>query len=169
MATHRLPIMGFGTVPDNTGECFLSPISTEMALATGLMKNLVMVLKDPSADTGFYGTFMVPKNYVDTANIVVTGVLDGTVGTTSVDFEMSYLGRADNETIEAAWAESVAFNTGNTNGWTDEDQLEDSAALTDGNFAVDDTVYYYFKRDQGTDDFAGDFHVTGLFFEYNDA
>lgn len=169
MATHRLPIMGFGTVPDNTGECYLAPISVEMALATGLMKNLVMVLKDPSADTGFYGTFIVPKNYVDTANIVVIGVLDGTVGATSVDFEMSYLARADNETVEAGWAESVTFDTGNTNGWANEDVLEDSAALTDGNFAVDDTVFYYFKRDQGTDDFNGDFHVTGLFFEYNDA
>lgn len=169
MATHRLPIMGFGTVPDSTGECYLAPISVEMALATGLMKSLVMVLKDPSADTGFYGQFMVPKNYVDTANIVVVGVLDGTVGATSVDFEMSYLARADNETVEAGWAESVTFDTGNTNGWTNEDVLEDSAALTDGNFAVDDTVFYYFKRDQGTDDFNGDFHVTGLFFEYNDA
>ena len=166
--TIRLPIIGFATVPDATGECFLSIVSTEMALATGLMKNLVFVLKDPSADTGFYGTFHVPQDYVDTANIVVIGILDGTVGTTSVDFEMSYLARADNETIEAAWAESVAFNTGNTNGWTDEDLLEDSAALTDGNFAAGDEVFYYFKRDQGTDDFAGDFHVTGLYFEYSD-
>ncbi len=169
MTTHRLPIMGAMTVPDSTGECYMAPINIEMALATGLMKNLVMVLKDPSADTGFYGTFMVPKNYIDTANIVVVGVIDGTVGTTSIDFEMSYRALADNESVEQAWQEDVAFNTGNTNGWTDEDLLEDSAALTDANFAVDDTVFYYFKRDQGTDDFVGDFHVTGLFFEYNDA
>ena len=166
--TIRIPIMGAMTVPDSTGECYMAPISVEMALATGLMKNLVMVLKDPSADTGFYGTFLVPKDYVDTANIVVRGVIDGTVGTTSIDFEMSYIARADNETVEAGWAEEVAFDTGNTNGWTNEDELEDSAALTDSNFAADDTVYYYFKRDQGTDDFVGDFHVTGLFFEYQD-
>lgn len=168
MATHRIPIMGAMTTPDNTGECYMSSINAEMALGTGLMQNLVMVLKDPSADTGFYGTFLVPKNYVDTANIIVRGVLDGTVGTTSIDFEMSYLPRADNETIEAAWAESATGNTGNTNGWTTEDELELSISVTDGNFAVDDTVYYYFKRDQGTDDFVGDFHVTGLFFEYDD-
>gem|GEM_PF-4463826 len=161
--------MGAMTFPDTTGECYMPPIATEMSLATGLMRNLVMTLKDPSADTGFYGTFMVPKNYVDTANIVVVGVLDGTAGgATSVDFEFSYLARADNETIEAGWAESVAFNQ-DVSTYADEDLLEDSAALTDGNFAVDDMVFYYFKRDQGTDDFIGDFHVTGLFFEYNDA
>ena len=170
MATHRLPIMGFGTVPDATGECYMAPIDVEIpGLGTFPGSNLVMVLKDPSADTGFYGQFLVPKNYVDTANIVVVGVIDGTVGATSIDFEMSYISKADNEAIDVGWTESVAFDTGNTNGWATEDMLEDSAALTDGNFAVDDTVMYYFKRDQGSDDFNGDFHVTGLFFEYNDA
>jgi hypothetical protein len=89
MSTHRLPIMGANTIPDSTGECYQSNISVEMALATGLMKNLVMTLKDPSADTGFYGVFEVPQNYVGTPVIAVTGVLDGTVGATSVDFEFS--------------------------------------------------------------------------------
>ena len=168
MATHRLPIMGFGTVPDSTGECYSNVISNEVSLGTGLMKNLVMTLKDPSADTGFYGTFQVPQNYVGTPKIVVIGVLDGTVGATSVDFEFSYLTRVDNESIEAAWEENVTFNTGNTNGWTTEDLLEDSGSCS-ANFTAGDTVFFYFKRDQGTDDFVGDFHVVGLYFEYADA
>ena len=77
------------------------------------------------------------------------------------------LTRADNETVEAAWEEGVTFDTGNTNGWTNEDLLTDSAACA-ANFTAGDTVFYYFKRDQGTDDFVGDFHVTGLFFQYAD-
>ena len=85
MATHRLPIINGMTVPDSTGECYLAPISTEMSLATGAMKNLAFVLKDPTADTGFYGVFEVPQNYVGTPVIAVTGILDGTVGATSVD------------------------------------------------------------------------------------
>lgn len=168
MATHRLPIMGAMTIPDATGECYMAPLSVEMALGIGLMKNLGMVLKDPSADTGFYGVFEVPQNYVGTPVIAVAGVLDGTVGATSVDFEFSYLTRVDNETIEAAWEESVQFDTGNTNGWTTEDLLTDSASLG-ANFTAGDTVFYYFKRDQGTDDFNGDFHVVGLYFQYADA
>lgn len=156
------------TCPDSTGECYQNAISNEMALGTGLMKNLVMTLKDPSADTGFYGVFQVPQNYVGTPKVVVIGVLDGTVGATSVDFEFSYLTRADNETIEAGWEESVTFDTGNTNGWATEDLLEDSGSCA-ANFTAGDTVFYYFKRDQGTDDFVGDFHVVGLFFEYADA
>jgi hypothetical protein len=165
--TINLPIMGHGTIPDTTGECYQSNISIEMSLATGLMKNLVMVLKDPSADTGFYGQFKVPDDYTGTPVIAVTGVLDGTVGATSIDFEFSYLTRVDNETIEAGWEESVTFDTGNTNGWTTEDLLEDSASLS-ANFTAGDTVFYYFKRDQGTDDFVGDFHVVDLYFRYND-
>ena len=169
MATHRLPIMGAMTVPDATGECYMAPIDVEMAgIGTFLGSNLVMVLKDPTADTGFYGTFMVPKNYVDTANIVPAYLLDGTVGATDIGFEFSYLARASGETIEAAWQESVAF-TEQSNNHADEDYAETSAALTDGNFTVDDLVFYYMKRDQSADAFNGDIHVTGLFFEYNDA
>lgn len=167
MATHRIPIMGAMTVPDSTGECYMSVISVEMSLATGLMKNLVMTLKDPSADTGFYGVFEVPQNYAGTPVIAVVGVLDGTVGATSVDFEFSYVTRADNETVEAGWEESVTFNSGNTNGWTDEDLMTLSNACT-ANFSAGDTVFFYFKRDFGTDDFAGDFHVVGLYFQFSD-
>ena len=169
MATYRLPIMGATTVPDATGKCYMSGIFTEIpGLGTGLMRNLVMTLKDPSADTGFYGTFQVPQNYAGTPKIVVAGVLDGTADTTSVDFEFSYLALADNESLEAAWVESVAFNSGNTSGWTTEDLMILSAACG-ANFAVGDEVFFYFKRDFGTDDFVGDFHVTGLYFEYADA
>jgi hypothetical protein len=164
--TVRQPIMGFGTVPDTTGECYMSNVSVEMSLATGLMKQLVMVLKDPSADTGFYGSFEVRQDYVDTPIIAVTGIMDGTASsTTSIDFEFSYLTRVDNETIEAGWEESVTFDTGATDNWTTEDLVTDSAACT-ANFTAGDTVFYYFKRDFGTDDFVGDFHVTGLYFQY---
>ncbi|HDY68161.1 hypothetical protein LCGC14_2322080 [marine sediment metagenome] len=170
MATIRIPIMGAMTVPDSTGECFMQPIGTGITtIGTFPGGNLVMTFVDPSADTGFYGSFLVPKNYLDTANIIVVGVLDGTVGATSLDFEYSYISKADNEAIDAAFTENATANTGNTSGWTNEDMLELSISVTDGNFAIDDTVMYYLKRDQGTDDFVGDFHVTGLYFEYNDA
>ena len=109
----------------------------------------------------------MPLDFVDTPVLVVTGVLDGTVGTTSVDFQISYLTLADNESIEQVWQASPTFNTGNTNGWTNEDLLEDSTALSE-DFTAGDTVFYYFVRDFGTDDFAGDFHVTSLIFQYED-
>lgn len=103
MATHRIPILGFGTKPDVTGECFFPPIDTQVTLATGLMKNIVCTFKDPSADAGFYSSFKVHKNYVGSPKIVITGIIDGTVSTTSVDFEFSYVSLADNESVEAGW------------------------------------------------------------------
>ncbi len=168
MATHRLPIMGAMTMPDTTGETFMDLLSNQITL-TNAKENLVMTMKDPSADTGFSGSFQVPQNYVGTANIVVVGVIDGTVSTTSIDWQFSYNSLADNEASDAAFTETVSFDTGNTNAYTTEDILEDSTALTDGNFATGDQVLYLFVRDQSVDDFVGDFHVLGLFFEYNDS
>ena len=169
MATHRLPIMGATVLPDTTGQCYMNNINNEMALATSLARNLVMTFKDPSADTGFYGTFQVPQNYVDSAVLKIFGLLDGTVAATSVDFEFSYRALADNESVEQGWQASETGDSGNTNGWTNEDLCLISITLTDGNFAAGDEVFYYLKRDQGTDDFVGDFHVTGVYFEYADA
>lgn len=166
MATHRLPIMGATCIPDDTGECYLGNISAEMSLATGLMKNLVMVLKDPSADTGFYGTFQVPQNYAGTPKIVVAFVIDGTVGATNIGFEFSYVARADNESIEAGWDESVAF-TEQSNNYANEDMAIKSASLS-SNFTVGDEVFFYHKRDYSADAFVGDIHVIGLYFEYSD-
>jgi len=170
MATHRISIMGPGTVPDTTGETFMQPIDVGITtLGTFAGSNLVMTLADPSADTGFYGSFQVPENYIQAANIRVAGVLDGTVSTTSVDFEFSYVAFADNEAVDVAYTQNVIFNSGNTNAYTNEDLviLTDSG-ITDTNLVAGDIVMYYFKRDQGTDDFVGDFHVVELIFQYND-
>lgn len=171
MATHRLPIMGATVLPDSTGECFMDNINNQMALVTGLMRNLVMTFKDPSADCGFYGTFQVPQNYVGTAKIVVVGVLDGTIAATSLAFEFSYVARADDETIEAAWDQSLAFEIASLSGsgYTDEDLFELSGTLTAGNFSAGDEVFFYLKRDFSADDFVGDAHVTGVYFEFADA
>ncbi len=169
MTTHRKPIMGFGIKPDVTGECYFPPVDVEMTLGTGLMKNIICTLKDPSADTGFHGMFKVPKNYIGTPKIVITGIIDGTVGSTSVDFEFSYVSLANNESIETGWVESVTWDSGNTSGWTTEDLMELVSGALGSNFSVDDQVFFYMKRDYGTDDFVGDFHVTALEFEYNDA
>ena len=171
MSTFRLPIMTATVLPDSTGECYMDNINNQMSLATGLMRNLVMTFKDPSADTGFYGTFQVPQNFSTsgTTKIIIMGVLDGTVGATSVDFEFSYRSLADNDSVEQGWQDSDQGNSGNTNGWTNEDLCKIEITVTSADFAVGDEVFYYLKRDQGTDDFVGDFHVVGVYFEYEDS
>lgn len=170
MATHRISILGPGAVPDTTGNCYLAPIDVEITtLGTFLGSNLVFVLKDDAADCGFYGSFIVPANYVGTAKIGVVGVLDGTVGATSVDFEWSYVSLADNEATDVNWTENVTWNTGNTNGWANEDVVIVEGSPTSSNFAAGDIVMFYFKRDATADDFVGDFHVLDVYFEYSDA
>lgn len=173
MATHRIPIMGATTLPDATGECFMDNINNQMALATLLARNLVMVLKDPTADCGFYGSFQVPQNYsaTGTTKVVVVGVLDGTVGATTLAFEFSYISKADGETVESAWTDSDKFEITSLSGsgYANEELVAlASSAITAADFAAADEVMYYFKRDFSDDSFVGDFHVLGLYFEYTD-
>jgi hypothetical protein len=167
MATLRKSIINHNMLPDTTGECYTDNLSNQVTLGTSAWNGAVIVFKDPTADCGFYGGFKVPKAYAGTPKVVVTGILDGTPSTTSVDFEFSYRALADNEAADQGWQESVTFNTGNTNGWSDEDLVEVSGTCA-ANFAVDDWVYFYLKRDQGTDDFVGDFHLVDLEFEFSD-
>ena len=59
-----------------------------------------------------------------------------------------------NKAFPNPFTETISFNTGNTNGWTTEDILEVSGALTDGNFVAGDQVVYdfifrgFFLKDQ---------------------
>ena len=168
MSTHHQPIIGFATKPDGTNECYFPPVDIEMSLATGLMKNIVATLKDPSADNGFYSAFDVQPNYIGTPKVIVKGYLDGTPSTNQINFFFKYLALADNESIEQAWVETVLFNTGSMAAYAAEDLLVLEGTLA-ANFTANDHVPYYFGRAVTSDTFVGDFHVTSLQFKYNDA
>ena len=174
MATHRLSILGPTTQPDATGLTFMGNIFVEVATihGSGLVNNMVMTMKDSAADTGFYGTFQVPQNYVGTPVIHVTGVLDGTIGTTIISFQIDYLPVADNETVDAGWGQQLIFNTADLDSgtaYTTEDLLTLTSGAMTSTLVVGDEVFYYFKRDVTADTFVGDFHLTGLYFQYSDA
>lgn len=167
MATHRLPIMGQGLMPDSTGECFWQPVDVAMTLATFAGSNGIMSLKDPSADTGFYGSFVVPQNYVGTAKFTVAGILDFTTGG-NLQLGVEYLSLTDNEAMDAAYTDDDTFTIDST-GYTTEDIAIASVTVTAGDFTAGDVVQYFFRREFTSDTHVGDFHVTGLYFEYNDA
>ena len=168
MATHRLPILGFATVPDDTGTAFFEPYSIKAT--NDVWKHLVLVLNDTAADHGVYGLFDVPQNYVDTANLVIPWTSTATVGDVEFDFMYRAVGGDDAESLDQAGSQEDV-NGNDTAPSAVNERMELTIALTDGNFAAGDTVEFFFSRD-GTD--AGDTMaaaalVFGLFFEYNDA
>ncbi len=167
MATLRRSILGPGTMPD--AGVFQAKISTQLTLGTANGSELAYVLDcDPASDLGIWGNFTVPKGYVDTPVLVISGIIDGTVGTEDIHTGMRLLGLADNEAYDAALeAEDTA--TFQSNSYADEDVFEETITLT-VTLAADDKVTFHFYIDSsGATPFTGNILVTDLEFQWNDA
>ena len=171
MATHRIPILGFATRPDDTGEAFFEPADLNFG-SNDLAKQFVLALGSalaaaPTVKHGVYGSFVVPKNYVGTA--VVGVVWAATLTSGDVVFDFDYRAITDDESLDqASWQESVTGTK--TADATAREQDTVTINLTSGNFAVDDTVEFFIGRDgaDGADTMAGRAYVFGAFFQYAD-
>lgn len=167
MATHRLPIMGWQTRPDDTGDAFFEPYSIKAT--NDQWQNIVLILNDSGTRIGIYGVFEVPQAYVDTANLVIVWTSTATSGDVEYDFDYRAVGGNDTESLDQSGTQETV-NSNDTAPSAAHERMELSIALTDGNFAAGDTVEFLFVRD-GTD--AGDtiaaaVIIFGLFFEYSD-
>jgi len=108
MATHRLPILGFATVPDTTGTAFFEPYTIKAT--NDVWGHLVLVLNDTAADHGIYGKFAVPVNYVDTANLVIVWTSTATAGDVEFDFMYRAVGGNDTESLDQAGSQEDVNN-----------------------------------------------------------
>ncbi len=168
MATHRLPILGFGTIPDETGEVFFEPYSVKAT--NDVWGQLVAIFNDTATRNGMKGAFHVPKDYVGTANLILVWTATATSGDVEWDFDYRAVGGNDSESLDQSGTQE-SVNSNDTAPTAAHRRLEISISLTDGNFAVDDTVLFELFRD-GTD--AGDTMAAAailfdVFFEYSDA
>ena len=162
MATARIPILNAASVPDTTGECYFQPISTALTIANS-MKQLVLTLADPTADTGIYGSFRVPADYASGGTLVCDHVEDG-ASAGNKGFGISFVARADGESIDAAWDNTVTWTKAGAN--SDEQMDTTSQAMTSLTTAAAEQVLFYFFRDFSADTFVGDLHSLGVYFEY---
>ena len=173
MTTFRMPILGgptltldVGVPPDTIG----NQITEATAPSIGTIGCYVMA--DGGADEGIYVAFKVPKNYVGTPKMVVTGVLDGAPGAADIlGFGMRKRAVANNGAADGTFdAEEIASATigSNSLAYSDEDLLEISITLTAGQYAVDNQVFCYVYIDASATTYAGNFLLTELEFEYTD-
>lgn len=170
MSTHRLPILGFATKPDASGDVFFEPASVKGA--NGFFDGLVAVLNDSGNDDEMFGRFQVPQNYVGSANLVIVWTTTAVTG--DVEWGIAYraVGGNDAESLDQATAqESLLSGNNDTAPSATDERMEFSISLTDGNFAVGDTVQFIFSREgaDAGDTLAAAVRVYGLFFEYADA
>ncbi len=165
MATFRVPILGFSTKPDSSGDVFFEPQSVKGT--NDFFDQLVLVFNDTSAKDSCYGTFQVPQNYVGTPKFIVEWTSTATSGNYIADLD--YRAVAVGESMDQATAQEALTVTDVAPGTTDLLQEAEMAA-TAGNFAVGDMVPFIFSRDgAGSDTLAAAVTVFGLYFEYTDA
>ncbi len=168
MATHRIPILGAGTVPDASGDVFFEPYTIKST--NDVRGRLVAICKDTSTRIGLQGGVTVPKDYVGAPKIVVVWTTTATTGDVEWDFDYRAVGGDDTESLDQTGTQE-SVNVSDTAPSAVHERMEASLTLTAGNFAIDDEVEFTLFRD-GTD--AGDTMaaaaiVFAVHFEYSDA
>lgn len=172
MATRRVPILGFNTVPDDTGRAFFEPYPVKAT--NDNFKHLVLTLNDPGASQnhGVYGAFDIPPDYVGSPVIRIIWTSTAITGTCLFAFDYRAIGGDDAESLDQATFQEQIDISDVAPSATDE-RMNVTGALTAANLAAGDTVEFFFYRDgttgAPTDDLAAAVTVHGLYFEYSDA
>lgn len=167
MATHRIPLLGWNTVPDASGDVFFEPYTIKAT--NDVWGLLVAVFNDSGTRIGLRGKFNVPKNYVDSANLIVVWTSTAIINDVEWDFDYRAVGGNDSESLDQAGTQE-SVNANDTAPSAANERMELSIPLTDGNFAADDTVEFEFFRDgaDGGDGMAAAAILFDLLFEYAD-
>lgn len=168
MATHRIPILGWATVPDTSGSVFLEPYTVKAT--NDVWGRLVAVFNDTATRIGLRGGFTVPKNFVGNAKLIAVWTTTATSGDVEWDCDYRAVGGDDSESLDQAGTQE-SVNLNDTAPSAAHERMETSITLTSSNFAVDDEVEFEFFRDgsDGGDTIAAAVLLFALLFEYTDS
>lgn len=166
MTTHRIPILGWGTVPDTSGNVFFEPYNIKAT--NDVWDRLVLIFNDTATRLGCAGGFTVPKNYVGNPQIIVVWTSTATTGNAVFDFDYRAVGGNDAESLDQVGTQESVTVTDAAPGAAHR-RLEAAMALTAANLAVDDEVEFEVFRDgTAADTIAAAVIVFAVLFEYTD-
>jgi len=168
MATHRIPVLGFQTVPDPTnGEVFFEPYSVKAT--NDVWKYLVLIFTDGSTRDGVRFCFNVPKNYVAGSKLIVVWTSTATSGDVEWDVDYRSVGGNDTESLDQAGTQE-SVNQLDTAPSAANERMEIAITLLNTNFAADDTCQIELFRDKtdAGDTMAAAAIVHEVLFEYTD-
>jgi len=165
MATHRIPILGFGTTPDTSGDVFLEGYDTKAT--NDVWDRLVLVFNDTSTRIGCHGGFVVPKDYAGGAKFIVVWTSTATSGDVEYDVDYRSVGGDDAESLDQT-SNQESLNQNDTAPSAAHERMECSLTATAGNFVADDEVEFTLFRDgtDGGDTIAAAVIVFSVLFEY---
>jgi len=167
MATQRIPILGFNTVPDTSGNVFFEPYTVKAT--NDNWGHLVLVFNDTATRIGLRGAFDVPQNYVGTAKIIIHWTATVTTGDVEYDFDYRAIGGDDTESLDQATAQE-SVNQNDTAPSAVNERMTATLTLTSANLAAGDTVEFMLFRDgaDAGDTMAAAAIVHQVLFEYAD-
>ena len=168
MATRRIPVLGWPTIPDTSGNCFLEPYTIKST--NDVWGRQVVIFNDSGTRVGLRGGFTMPKDYVGSPVIVVVWTSTATSGNVVWDFDYRAVGGNDAESLDQTGTQEAVTVTDAAPGAAHR-RLEATMALTAGNLAVDDEVEFEVFRDgvSASDTMAAAAILFQLLLEYTDA
>ena len=153
MTQFRLPILNWSTRPDDSGDSYFEPY--DILATNDIVRRMILRMgrnnaAEPSVKSGVYGSFVVPRNYLQTPDPVVIVDWTSTVSSGNVVFQFEFaIAAGDDAGLDPAGWSSVYRVTQNVGGanW----RKTAGIAISPGNwFSVDTLVNFYFTR-LGTD------------------
>lgn len=169
MATHIIPILGPGTLPDSSGNVYAEPAAVNLQ-ANDRYPAIVFVFKDTSTRLALGVSFRVPQNYVGTAKILLRWATTATAN--KVVWEFDYTSVATGESGDPSADQESVASTGTTVPGTARLLAEESITLTGSNLAAGDFVMGQIIRDGAdttNDTAAASAYLLGAYFSYSDA
>lgn len=168
MATHRIPILGFPTLPDTSGN--VTPEPASVTQTNDRYPGLVFKFADSGTVIKLGGRFRVPKNYVGSPKIGLVWTSTATSGNVVWGVAYTAIGGDDSESLDPS-ADQETGSVTDAAPTASQRKLEPTISLTAGNFAVDDVVEFSIERTgtSGSDTMAAAAVLYHAFFEYADA
>lgn len=169
MAIHRIPILGWSCKPDNSGSVYSEPAAVNMQ-TNDRYPQMVWVFADTATKISLGGSFMVPKNYVGTAAIVLVWTKVGT-STNNALWDFDYTAVASGESSDPSADQEAATSGLVAGSGTSLVEQVTTINLTSANLVVDDLVQFSISRDGvgETTGLATSLYLLGAFFQYADA
>lgn len=164
MATFRMPIFGWGTLPDTSGNTWFEPAA--LTQTNDRYSQLVARFKDTSTKDSIGFRFQVPQNYVANPKFVVVWTTTATSGNAIWNVDYSSAGptasldpSADEESLTVTTAAPGSSQTG----------VVSSMSATAADLATGDICQGKLSRNgAGSDTIAADLVIYDFYFEYTD-
>lgn len=167
MSTHRIPLLGNGTIPDSSGSVYWQPY--DQVATNKKWKYGIWVFKDTATAIGLWSGIYIPANYVGSAKFGV--IWTSTVTSNNVVWKLDYrvVDGNDSESLDQSGSTETVSGTYAAPGAAHR-RMVSATSITSANLGAGKWMQLELLRDgsSGSDTMAGDAYVHYAYLEYAD-